>query len=306
MLCIDAMQFIVALCNTVQYNTVQLLHCTMLSITGTKTSMRLDLKSKLQRCYKLAPSCAWPIEMAWLFTLLLLLAVTTTAGLNWFQHDSADNDSSLLQKAKDTASAVKDSLHDTASAVKDSFQDPSRHASSLLHPYNAFAEWWEQSSRTWPHSIANWGQLRSFPNEHVIYLDVPGIPKEELQVRVRGRRLRVRGTHGTCVAGSGEIDRYCLERQVERTFAIPDDVVVDQIDALLKDGMLMIKLPRLQDEESETETDTVAGTAGSGSSAFGSRKRLRGKRIGVRDYKPTWKERARDASEAVQHAFQLK
>lgn len=228
---------------------------------------------------------------------LLLLLLSSISALNWFHHES-ENDS-LVQKAKETASAVKESLKDTASSVKESFQDATKQHSSLFHPYAAFADWWDQSNRAWPHSIANWGQFRSFPNEYVIYLDIPGIPKEELELRVRGRKLRVRGTHGTCVAGSGEIDRYCLERQVERTFTLPEDVVVDQVDVLLKDGMLMIKLPRLQDEESETETEVEGDAA---SRLFGAKK-LKGKRIGVKDYKPTWRERAKEASEAVQQVF---
>jgi HSP20 family molecular chaperone IbpA len=242
-----------------------------------------------------------------LFVLLLL--VSLSSALNWFHHESEPDDS-LLQKAKDTASSVKESIQDTASSLKEGIQDASKRAtassssSSLFRPYNAFAEWWEQGSRAWPHSIANWGQFRTFPNEYVIYLDIPGIPKEELEVRVRGRKLRVRGSHGTCVAGSGEIDRYCLERQVERTFTLPEDVVVDQVDALLKDGMLMIKLPRLQDdEESESEDEAEGGDAGTSSKLLFGVKKLRGKKIGVKDYKPTWRERAREASEAVQHAF---
>ncbi len=236
---------------------------------------------------------------------LLVLLVSAVCALNWFHHEAEENkDDSLLQKAKDTASSVKESIQDTASSVKESLQDASKRSSSspLFHPYSAFAEWWEQGSRAWPHSIANWGQFRTFPNEYVIYLDIPGIPKEELEIRARGRKLRVRGSHGTCVAGSGEIDRYCLERQVERTFTLPEDVIVDQVDALLKDGMLMIKLPRLQDEETESE---VEAEADAGSKLYGVKK-LRGKKIGVKDYKPSWKERAKEASEAVQHAFARK
>lgn len=233
----------------------------------------------------------------YLFYLLLLLEFGFCFGLNWFQHSTEEQDESLLKKAKDTTTKAKETIQDTASSVKESLKETGKRASSsLFHPYNTFADWWDNPSKMWPHAVANWGQFRSFPNEYVIYLDVPGIPKEELEVRIKGRRLRVRGTHGTCVAGGGEIDRYCLERQVERSFTLSDDVVIDHVDALLKDGMLMIKLPRLQDETSESEEDFATGSSITG-------KKLRGKRIGVKDYRPTWRERAKEASEAVQHAF---
>lgn len=234
----------------------------------------------------------------YLFYLLLLLEFGFCFGLNWFQHSAEEQDDSLLKKAKDTATKAKETIQDTASSVKESLKETGKRAasSSLFYPYNTFADWWDNPSKMWPHAVANWGQFRSFPNEYVIYLDVPGIPKEELEVRIKGRRLRVRGTHGTCVAGGSEIDRYCLERQVERSFSLPDDVVIDHVDALLKDGMLMIKLPRLQDETSESEEDFTTGSTIMG-------RKLRGKRVGVKDYRPTWRERAKEATEAVQHAL---
>ena len=119
---------------------------------------------------------------------------------------------------------------------------------------------------------------------------------------VRGHRLRVHGTHGTCLAGTGEIDRFCLERQVDRSFSIPEDVVLDHIEGLLKDGVLMIKLPRLQDEDDEDDEEGEGESGFSG--IFGGKPtKLKGKKINVKDYKPTWRERAREASEAVKDTF---
>lgn len=242
--------------------------------------------------------------------------------LNWF-HDTdgtevpkvEEHDESLFEKAKQGAkSAVekaKENIEDTgkkaASTISKKYEE--NIAKSLRHwtsgrddDLSALSPWshWFDSARPWTHSVASLGQFRTFPNEYIVYLDMPGVPKEEIEIFVRGHRLRVHGTHGTCLAGTGEIDRFCLERQVDRSFAIPEDVVLDHIEGLLKDGVLMLKLPRLQDEDEEDDDEEEDGETG----VFGGKKtKLKGKKIHVKDYKPTWRERAREAGEAVKDTF---
>lgn len=266
--------------------------------------------------------------------IALLLAVLCfdnfLQALNWF-HDSEDtelfdkggnvekHEESLLEKAKETGKKMKESIGDAGKKMKDSIEDTrKRTASTISQKYQEniakplrrdeeLFPWghWFDSPRPWTHSIASLGQFRTFPNEYIVYLDMPGVPKEEIEIFVRGHRLRVHGTHGTCLAGTGEIDRFCLERQVDRSFTVPDDVILDHVEGLLKDGVLMIKLPRLHDEgedEEDTEEDEEGG--GGMSSIFGGKRtKLKGKRVSVKDYKPTWRERAREASEAVKDTF---
>ena len=243
-------------------------------------------------------------------------------------------DESLLEKAKHGAKSVvenvasggkkaKESIEDTGKKMKESIEDTGKKAASTisqkyqeniarplrnwahrdedLFAHNPWSHWFD-STRPWTHSIASLGQFRTFPNEYIVYLDMPGVPKEEIDMFVRGHRLRVHGTHGTCLAGTGEIDRFCLERQVDRSFSIPEDVVLDHIEGLLKDGVLMIKLPRLQDEEDE-EDEEGEGESGFSGIFGGKPTKLKGKKINVKDYKPTWRERAREASEAVKDTF---
>lgn len=278
-----------------------------------------------------------------LWTLVALLVAVLCfdnflQALNWF-HDSDDTelfekgnvdakqDESLLEKAKHGAKSVVENVasggkkaKESIEEMKESIEDTGRKAASTLsqkyqeniakplrHWVNRDEEslfpWghWFDSSRPWTHAVASLGQFRTYPNEYIVYLDMPGVPKEEIEMFVRGHRLRVHGTHGTCLSGTGEIDRFCLERQVDRSFSIPEDVVLDHIEGLLKDGVLMIKLPRLQDEDEDEEDDEEEGGI---SSVFGGKKtKLKGKRIGVKDYKPTWRERAREAGEAVKDTF---
>lgn len=268
-----------------------------------------------------------------LWSLLALLLVVLCfdnflQALNWF-HDSDDTelfekgnvdqkkDESLLEMAKETGKKMKESIGDTGKKMKDTIEDSGKKAAStisqkyhdniasplrhLVQRDEELFPWshWFDSSRPWTHSIASLGQFRTFPNEYIVYLDMPGVPKEEIEMVIRGHRLRVHGTHGTCLAGSGEIDRFCLERQVDRSFSIPEDVILDHVEGLLKDGVLMIKLPRLHDE-GEDEDDSEGDE---GAIFGGKRTKMKGKKVIVKDYKPTWRERAREASEAVKDTF---
>ena len=272
----------------------------------------------------------------WIIALLLAVLCFDNflQALNWFHDDSEvpekgkvvdekQQDESLFEKAKHGAKTVVENVASGGKKAKESIEDTGKKAASTIsqtyheniakplrhwtHSNRDEDLWstpwshWFDSSRPWTHSIASLGQFRTFPNEYIVYLDMPGVPKEEIEIFVRGHRLRVHGTHGTCLAGTGEIDRFCLERQVDRSFTIPEDVVLDHIEGLLKDGVLMLKLPRLQDEDSSDEgEDEEGGVTG----IFGGKKsKLKGKKILVKDYKPTWRERAREASEAVKDTF---
>ena len=274
----------------------------------------------------------------WMIALLLLVLSFDNflQALNWF-HDNEgveegikaeDSDETLFEKAKHGAKSVVENVASGGKKAKESIEDTGKKAASsisktyeeniakpLRHWYRdedtwsaltPWSHWFDSplgSGHPWIHSVASLGQFRTFPNEYIVYLDMPGVPKDEIEIFVRGHRLRIHGTHGTCLtAHSGEVDRFCLERQVDRTFNIPEDVILDHIEGLLKDGVLMLKLPRLQDE-SENDEDFEEESGGVMGLFGGKRSKIKGKKVQVKDYKPTWKERAKEAGEAVKDTF---
>jgi hypothetical protein len=215
------------------------------------------------------------------------------------------------EKVEETGRRAASSLSQTyqeniARPLREWMNNPSEESFWPLHGIGWPGHSWPHSSMEHPdravHSVANWGSFKTFPTEYIVYLDLPGIPKEEIRVVCRGHRLSVSGTHGTCLRGpGGSVDRFCLERRVQRAFNIPEDVLVEHVDAALKDGVLFIRLPRMEEEDEDLEEaeDTALENEDTGSWLFGSTKkgkatgkrRLRGKRVPVKDYKPTWKER---------------
>ena len=271
----------------------------------------------------------------WLLLLTLVVLVVSMEHLmlafEWFDDDTdveKVEDKGVVDKAKQTAQQVKEKVEDVGkkatSTLSQTYQQNiaqpirewMRHDTDFHPIHNPFLvppSWWpsmpsspeERSFAT--HAVANWGSFKTFPNEYIAYLDLPGIPKEEIRVVCRGRRLSIAGTHGTCLRGpENTVDRFCLERKVERVFSIPDDVLIEHIEAALKDGVLFIKLPRMEEEEEEADEEAGTDIEGTkGAWLFGRKKeakggkRLRGRRIAVKDYKPTWKERSEHVMESM-------
>lgn len=89
-----------------------------------------------------------------------------------------------------------------------------------------------------------WGWLR--PDHLLVQLDLPGVPRDAIRVRLANGALQVSGARpdpapdaprGSCYA---EPPFGAFQRWIQ----IPADVVADQVQAQLKDGVLTVRLPR--------------------------------------------------------------
>jgi len=75
--------------------------------------------------------------------------------------------------------------------------------------------------------------------------ELPGAKKEELEISVTGDELTIRGRRGANVAEGTSFHRR--ERGVgefSRTLRLPYDVDAEQVEATLRDGVLLLKLPK--------------------------------------------------------------
>ena len=80
----------------------------------------------------------------------------------------------------------------------------------------------------------------------VLRLEVPGIPKDALDIRVEGRTLTVRGERGFNREEKEENFQRIERRygRFERSFALPTTVDSDSIEAEAADGVLTLTLAR--------------------------------------------------------------
>ncbi len=88
-----------------------------------------------------------------------------------------------------------------------------------------------------------------------VVAEVPGIPKEKLDIRVRGAQVEIRGENGS---ETEQKEKHYLRR--ERTYSgyyraleLPEPVVSTEVRAKVVDGLLELELPKQHPTPSEEE-----------------------------------------------------
>lgn len=85
----------------------------------------------------------------------------------------------------------------------------------------------------------------------VFEAELPGIDKDKIKVDVKGRLLTLSGGHDSDEE-TKENGHYRRERRVgkfERTFKLPFEVTEAQIDATYKDGVLVLKVDKPEEQK---------------------------------------------------------
>lgn len=77
--------------------------------------------------------------------------------------------------------------------------------------------------------------------------EIPGVAKDDLQVKIQGNYLEISGTRKSDIPEGFQVHR--TERGVatfSRSFTLPCDVNTAQVEATLKDGILRMTLPKAE------------------------------------------------------------
>ena len=85
-------------------------------------------------------------------------------------------------------------------------------------------------------------------DRYIVLIDVPGIPKEMLEIELEGTKLVVRGEKPSLHPEGGQV--HSTERQsgaFKRVFLLPSQVLGDAVLADLTDGVLRIEVPKSGD-----------------------------------------------------------
>lgn len=88
-------------------------------------------------------------------------------------------------------------------------------------------------------------------DDYVVVADIPGFEREELDVRFDDGILYIEGEHE--VAGSGA--RH--SRRVHEHLRVPGEVVVEEISASYRNGVLEIRLPVETEEDDDAHVIDV-------------------------------------------------
>jgi len=88
--------------------------------------------------------------------------------------------------------------------------------------------------------------IKETDENYVVSVEVPGVAKEDVDIRIDGDALIIRGEKKQEKKEDNE-NYHCVERHYgsfERMLTIPKDANADNIDAKFKDGVLTINIKR--------------------------------------------------------------
>lgn len=157
---------------------------------------------------------------------------------NWFQHESAGGQNvpvrSLAKRA--TPSYPMFQLHREIDRL---FDEAFRGFPSV------FREGFEWPEIT-PIMLAPNLDIKETDENYVISVEIPGVAKEDVDIRLDGDTLTIHGEKKQEKKEDKE-NYHCVERHYgsfERVLTIPKDANADNIDAKFKDGVLTINIKR--------------------------------------------------------------
>jgi HSP20 family protein len=86
--------------------------------------------------------------------------------------------------------------------------------------------------------------------EYVLTAELPGLAREQIEIHAEDRRIVIRGARGADPAHVPCEQYHRVERghgQFSRAFSLPETIDVDAISADLKDGVLIVTIPKSRD-----------------------------------------------------------
>ena len=91
-------------------------------------------------------------------------------------------------------------------------------------------------------------------DEFVVTVDLPGVEKDDVDIRVTDHTLRMGAEHEEAVEEAEEqyLRRERGHESMQRSIRLPDEVDAEGVTARMKNGVLTVTLPKLEAEEAHT------------------------------------------------------
>lgn len=108
----------------------------------------------------------------------------------------------------------------------------------------------ENGSRVWTPRM----DLSETETEYLAKMDLPGLAKDDVSVKVENRKLIVSGERKEELRDEGE-NFLRIERSYGsfyRSFPLPENAKSNAIDAEIKNGVLMVHIPKSEKEKVKT------------------------------------------------------
>ncbi len=101
-------------------------------------------------------------------------------------------------------------------------------------------------------SFADWSpsvDIEEDANQYLIKADLPGVDKENIDVKLENGMLSIRGEKSTETEtdkGGKHHRRERFHGTFARSFTLPDSIDADKVDAAYKDGVLTLAIPKVE------------------------------------------------------------
>ncbi len=104
--------------------------------------------------------------------------------------------------------------------------------------------WWR--SFELPETRRAFADLIDSGDHYSVKIEVPGIPKEKLDISVTPKGIKIEGEAETKIDEDkeGYIHKERTWSKVKRELAFPEEVVPDQANAEIKEGVLQVTVPK--------------------------------------------------------------
>lgn len=102
----------------------------------------------------------------------------------------------------------------------------------------------DMGSGTWLPRV----NIREHEDKYELTAEIPGMNKDEISIEVQDNTLTIRGEK-TTEKDTGDEKFHVCERvcgKFERSFALPENVKAEGVDAEYKDGVLKIGIPKTE------------------------------------------------------------
>jgi len=109
----------------------------------------------------------------------------------------------------------------------------------------------------WPDAETKWGfEMDNLDKEFVIRAEVPGFEAKDFEIFVNGNVLMLKAEHKVA-EGAKKEEGYRFERRLEENVTLPAAIKADKIEALYKNGILEVHVPKLEETKPRRVTVTT-------------------------------------------------
>ncbi len=82
-------------------------------------------------------------------------------------------------------------------------------------------------------------------DEILLFADMPGVTKESISVNVDNGKMDLSGTRHLQTKGTSRWQEFG-DVEYRRVFSVPQSIQIDKVNAELKDGVLILHLPKTE------------------------------------------------------------